>query len=76
MANEELDHLQEMLELGWTIEGYSNTLLAAGAMTYSVLLRDGNKLVAVTIVRNAGKEVGRTINQLSPAPAPNKGWFG
>lgn len=72
---DERDHLTEMLNDGWSVEGYSNTMMAAGAMTYSILLRKGAKLTAVTIVRGNGVEMGRTINPLAPAPAPKKGWF-
>jgi len=72
MVEAKQDHLTELLEDGWSIEGYSNTMIARGAMTYSVLLRKANQLTAITIVRANGQELGRTINQLAPIPGVKK----
>jgi hypothetical protein len=76
MVEAERDQLTEMLDAGWSIQGYSDTIMAAGAMTHSILLRKENQLAAVTIVRRNGKEMGRTINPLAPMPPPQMGWFG
>jgi hypothetical protein len=53
------EQLSKMLTDGWNIEGNSTTIMAAGAMTHSILLQKENKLESVTIVVNAGREVGR-----------------
>jgi hypothetical protein len=75
MAEEQTDQLTEMLEDGWTVEGYSNTLMAAGAMTFSVLLRKENRLTAYTVVQNGAKEVVRHAKVLAPMQPQKKGWF-
>lgn len=76
MADTERDRLAEMLADDWTIEGYSTTLMAAGAMTHSILLRKGDLLDAITIIMNGEKELGRTHQVLSPRPEKKKGWLG
>jgi hypothetical protein len=45
----ETDGIQRMLDDGWTVAGYSTVLMAAGAMTHSILLKKGNELVTVNI---------------------------
>ena len=72
MTDTERDHLTEMLQDGWSIEGYSNAVIARGAMTYSILLRKESHLTAVSIIRANGQEVGRTINQLAPIARATK----
>lgn len=64
------DTLTNRLKDGWTIEGYSTTIMAAGAMTQSILLRKDDRLESVTIVVNGGQEVGRQFYTLAPAPQP------
>jgi len=77
MAEQGSDQLANMLADGWSIEGYSTTIMAAGAMTHSILLRKDRNLASVTIVVNAGQEVGRQFYSFSPvpSPAPKRGWL-
>ena len=72
------DDIQQLLKNGWEIAGYASNMLAMGAVSHHVLLRQGANLTSVTILVNSGKEVGRTTTVLSPAPsAPaKKGFFG
>jgi hypothetical protein len=71
------DQLADMLAEGWEIEGYSTTLMAAGAMTHAILLRSGDQLVSCTVVAMGDKELGRNFILLSPKlqPAQQKGLF-
>lgn len=70
------DKLYDLLEAGWSLSGYSTTIMAAGAMTHSVLLSNGPGLVQITVVTQGDKEIGRSWTQLSPAPqVQKKGWF-
>jgi Na+-driven multidrug efflux pump len=71
----DIDHLHEMLELGWQIEGYSTTMMAAGALTHSILLRRGSDVAAVNVAVKGAEEVGRYTNLLSPKVPKKKGWF-
>jgi len=59
--------LTKMLAAGWTVRGYSTTIMAAGAMTHSILLqRKETELAQVTIVLSGSKELGRTFSYFSP----------
>jgi hypothetical protein len=68
------DQLAQMLTDGWTIEGYSTTIMAAGAMTHSILLRKDAAISSLTVVVNGEKEVGRVLTPITPKPE-KKGWF-
>lgn len=53
----ETDRIRQMLASGWTVEGYSTVIMAAGAMTHSILLRNGDELVSAnttTMISAAG----------------------
>jgi hypothetical protein len=69
------DILTEMVATGWTVAGYSTAMMAAGAMVHSILMRDGDKLTTVNIIKTGDKEVGRTVDVFVPAPPKKKGWF-
>lgn len=70
--------IEELLSEGWAIAGYATDMMAMGAIAHSILLKKENHLTTITIVSNAGKELGRTAIPLSPKPAdqPKKGFFG
>src|SRR5690349_5804050 len=76
MAEGERDVLAERLADDWEIKGYSTTIMAAGAMTHSILLQKRDLLDAVTIIITGEKELGRTHQVLSPRPEKKKGWLG
>ena len=62
-----MDELTKLLKQGWAIEGYANTIMAAGPMTYSVLLRNQDELKAVTVVVQGGRVTGnQVVVQLAP----------
>src|SRR5262245_14754897 len=69
------DILSERLSDGWTVAGYATTMLAAGAMTHSILLQKGTSLTEVTIYLNGEKEIARNSAVLAPMPPPKKGIF-
>jgi hypothetical protein len=49
--------LQEYLANGWTVKGFSSCMLAAGAMTHTVLLEfDGHLVTHTTVVLNGTAE--------------------
>ncbi|KAA3509679.1 hypothetical protein RMS29_023480 [Agrobacterium rosae] len=75
--SDEKDELGNLLKNGWKIKGYSTAMMAAGAMVHSILLQKDLDVVTVNIVKNGGKEVGRTLDVFSPPPAKAKakGWF-
>lgn len=70
--------IEQYLDDGWEIAGYSVNMMVQGALAHHVMLKKGSSLTTVTVISNAGKEVGRTALQLSPIPAasPKKGFFG
>lgn len=72
------DPFSEYLADGWEICGYSVTLMALGATGHYFLLRKGEKLAQATYAINNGKELGRSVNMISPKPepVPKKGFFG
>ena len=71
------DDLEQLLKDGWEIAGYSVNIMALGALSHHVLLRQGTNLTTITIVSNAGKELGRGSTILSPSSPPaKKGFFG
>jgi hypothetical protein len=49
-----------LLTDGWEIAGYAVTMMAAGAMTHSLLMRKGKNLRSVTVVVQGDREIGRT----------------
>lgn len=75
MTDASEDRLSEMLADGWEIAGYSIQVLAAGAMTHSLLLRKAHELASITIVFNGAKELGRNFCQIAPMAPQKKGWF-
>lgn len=75
MSNQVDDKLLTLMESGWDIAGYSSNVLAAGAMTQSILLRKNNELISVAIVHMGDREVGRTFTPISPLHEKRKGWF-
>jgi hypothetical protein len=75
MAAQDEDKLVNLLADGWSIIGYSTTIMAAGAMTHSMLLKKGSNLISATVVVTGEKEIGRSFAVLSPMPAAKNGWF-
>lgn len=73
----EEDPIAEFLNDGWEVAGYSVCLMAAGATSQHILLRKGSSLATATVLINGPKELGRSVNLLSPKPpAPaKKGFF-
>lgn len=53
------EYVARKLQEGWVVAGYSTTIMAAGAMTHSVLLQKGDRLDAFTVVAQGNKELGR-----------------
>lgn len=76
MSEQERDILAERLAGEWAIEGYSTIMMAAGAMTHSILLRKGDLIDCVNITVSGGKELGRQHYVFSPMPEKKKGWLG
>lgn len=76
MSDDDRDVLAERLAADWKVVGYSTTIMAAGAMTHSILLQKGDLLAAVTIVATGNKEAGRQHHAFSPRPEKKKGWLG
>ena len=70
--------VEDYLNDGWEIAGYSVTMMAVGAMVHHILLRKGSALTTVSVVANVSGELGRAATQLSPKPATaqKKGFFG
>ncbi|OEO28500.1 hypothetical protein VW23_004370 [Devosia insulae DS-56] len=62
--------IADYLEAGWTIAGFSTSFSEALVIFYSVLLRRGDAVVAVTVGRNRSQEVYRSVEVLSPASPP------
>lgn len=56
--------IRRMLDEGWTVEGYSTVIMAAGAMTHSILLRKGNELVSANTTISAGWTGATTTTNL------------
>jgi hypothetical protein len=75
MAEQQEDKLAKLLADGWAVAGYSTTIMAAGAMTHSILLQKDASLIQATVIVNSGSEIGRVFTVLSPMPLPKKGWF-
>lgn len=76
MADENVPDLGAMLESGWSIESYSVCLMAMGATSHHILLRNGPKVSNYVIVMNGGVEQGRGCMPFSPPMPKKKGWFG
>lgn len=74
MAEPDVDQLADMLRDGWIVISYSTSMMAAGAMAHSILLQRSDELASVSVIRANGKELGRTIDVLSPMPQ-KKGWL-
>lgn len=72
MADEE-DQLARLLGDNWEITGYSTFIMAAGAVMHSILLKKEANVTAINIVKNGGKEIGRTVDVLSPMPQKSRG---
>jgi hypothetical protein len=72
------DEIEQLLNDGWEIAGYSVCLMVAGALSHHVLLKKASELKSVAVVVNGGKELGRATTVLSPAPIvpEKKGFFG
>lgn len=70
--------LEQYLNDGWDVAGYSVCMMAMGATSHNILLRKGSGLVTVVIVLNNGSELGRIEHVMSPTPTapPKKGFFG
>ncbi|WP_430511927.1 hypothetical protein [Pannonibacter phragmitetus] len=78
MSNENNEKLETYIENGWKISGYSTVMMAAGAMVHSILLQNDSNVIALNIVKTGAKEVGRTVDILSPVPeqaTKKTGWF-
>lgn len=71
-----MTELEQMLVDGWEIAGYSVSMMAAGALVHSTLLRKDTKLTAVSVGFNGAKELGRNVNDLTAITVPKKGFFG
>lgn len=73
----ETDELTKLLSDGWVIAGYSVCMLAAGALSHNILLQKNNSLASITVLVNAGREIGRNTTILAPVAvsAPKKGFF-
>ncbi|MCU0902401.1 MAG: hypothetical protein MUE83_00820 [Tabrizicola sp.] len=67
--------IEAYLDDGWELAGYSVNLMVAGALAHHIMLRKGSSLTTVTVVSNAGKEVGRSALQLAPLAPAKKGFF-
>ena len=65
MATSDQNALAASLRDGWVVVGYPSTIMAAGAMTHSVLMQRDADLMTVTVVVNGGREIGRTIIPLA-----------
>lgn len=76
MTSDSNDELKDMLDQGWEIAGYTANMLAAGAMQYNILLRNGSDLTNFSILCNGPSELARGTRVLCPAPAPKTGFFG
>ncbi|MEL6584443.1 MAG: hypothetical protein AAFQ36_11475 [Pseudomonadota bacterium] len=76
MSDEDPDELADMLNDGWDLAGYSVNMLAAGALAHNVLLRKGNDLTSVVILKQGDSETGRVVSVLSPRPEKKKGFWG
>lgn len=76
MADDGVPDLGAMLESGWLIESYSVCLMAMGATSHHILLRNGPKVSNYMIVMNGQEELNRSCTSFSPPPAKKKGWFG
>jgi hypothetical protein len=66
------DKLSRLLASGWSIMGYSTTMMATGTMTHSVLLQKEHVLISATIVAEGDHEIGRAFTMLAPAPDAKK----
>ncbi|TPN44108.1 MULTISPECIES: hypothetical protein [unclassified Mesorhizobium] len=66
------DKLSRLLASGWSVVGYSTTMMAAGRMTHSVLLQKEHVLISATIVAEGDHEIGRAFTMLAPAPDTKK----
>lgn len=75
--SEEDDQIGRLIRDGWSVKGYSTAMMAAGAITHSILLQRDMDVVTVNIVKAGAKEIGRTLDVFSPPPAKAKakGWF-
>lgn len=71
-----MTEIEQMLRDGWDVAGYSVSMMAAGALVHSTLLRKGTRLTSVSVVFNGTTELGRSVNELTAMPAPKKGIFG
>lgn len=76
MAKQTEPDLGAMLNSGWSIDGYSVCLMAMGATSHHILLRNGDQVQTLTIVINAGQEQGRELLSLAPPMPKKKGFFG
>lgn len=76
MSNES-DPIQEYLNDGWEICGFSVCMMALGATSRHILLRKGNSL-AEAIILNNGRELARSVGLISPKPEleQKKGFWG
>mgnify|MGYP001546723798 CR=1 FL=1 len=69
------DKLTRLLASGWSIAGYSTTMMPTGTMTHSVLLQKEHVLISATIVAEGDHEIGRAFTMLAPAPETKKRRF-